>query len=537
MEESMKKQKCVCVVLLVALLVLQLAALVYTGGRKKSLHIDEYYSYILSNSYATDRISHTPEVWNEWITGADFSEFLSVEPGEAFAYGRVYRNNSLDAHPPLFYFLLHTVCSLARGSSSLWLGLGLNIALTLATQILLFFLARRSMKSDFWALLPVAIYGGMGAFFDNTLFIRMYPLLTFFTVLTLLLHHRLLQKPESRANAAWCFLVTFLGIFTQYYFAIPAFFLAAAYCIFLLARKKWKSLAFYAGGMLLSVALVFVLYPAGIAQITGSGTNNVGKEVMSNLFDFSGWAGALRSMTRQILNLAFSGLTPGKWLWLALGGSAIVLSCFLGRKQEAEAAPHGGLLLCLCGIGAASVALISHISGAFVYVRYVYHLFPLFGLCAALLLQWVASKFRLKSWVLVAAALAILCSSTITFAAKDSCAYLFRSKASNYEKLLDAIGDRPVVILNNGTTYQPTGLMGLILQLDRVYMANHSQMDDINAILPSGEETVFILLTDQYWSQGLDGDATMTGILEAADALSEYEKIGTCDFSAVYLAR
>lgn len=531
----MNQKKWICGILLAALLCLQLIALVYTGTRKQGMHIDEYYSYILSNSYHTDRISHAPDYWNTWRSGSDFREFLAVEPGEEFAYDRVYYNNTLDAHPPLFYFLLHTVCSLVPGSSDLWLGVGLNIVLTLATQLCLFFLARAVTKSDLWALVAVAAYGGMGAFFDNTLFIRMYPLLTLLTVLTVWLHYRLLQKPESRKRAAWCFAVTFLGIFTQYYFAVFAFLLAAAYCLWRLLQKDWKGLIFYAGGMLLAVGLVFAVYPAGITQITGSETNNVGKEVMGNLLDLSGWPRAAWSLTRQSFRLAFAGLKPLGWLWVALGAAALALSFLLGRKEQ-QPAPRLGRALCFCAIVAGAVLLIAHISGAFVYVRYVYNLFPLFALAAVLLLQWVASKLRLNRRVLAAAAVLILLGGTVTFAAQDSCTYLFRS--DNNAKLLEFCEGRPVVILGNGTTYHSTGNLGLILELDRVYMADYSQMEDINAILPEAENgAVFIVLTDRYWSQGLDGDATMTEVVAQCDALEEYEKIGTCSFSTVYLAQ
>jgi len=533
-----KKNRYVCAAVLVTLLVLQLAALIYTGARKQDLHIDEYYSYILSNSYETDRISHATQVWNTWLSGEDFRDFLSVEPGEGFAYDRVYYNNSLDAHPPLFYFLLHTVCSLAPGSSSMWLGLGMNIVLTLGTQLCLFFLARSLLKSDLWALLPVAIYGGMGAFFDNTLFIRMYPLLTLFTVLTVWLHYRLTEKPESRARAAWCFAVTFLGIFTQYYFAVLSFLIAAAYCLWRLCKRDWKGLAFYAVGMVLAVALVFVLYPAGISQITGSETNNVGKEVMGNLLDFSGWPGAARSMARQILRVSFSGLKPLAALWLCLSAVALTLSFLLRKKEVRQPLPGLGIMLCLGGLAAGTAVLIAHISGSFVYVRYVYNLFPLFALAAALVLRWIAGKLRLRGWVLVGAALVILCGGTLTFAANDTCEYLFRDRGQNHARLLEACEGRPVIVLNNGTTYHPTGNLGLILQLEQVYMADHSEMADINAILPEAENgAVFIVLTDRYWSQGLDGDAAMRQIVADSLALTEYEKLGTCSFSTVYLAQ
>ena len=46
-----------------------------------------------------------------------------------FDYASVYYNQTQDVHPPLFYFLLHTVCSLFPGSFTKWTGLGMNFVL------------------------------------------------------------------------------------------------------------------------------------------------------------------------------------------------------------------------------------------------------------------------------------------------------------------------------------------------------------------------------------------------------------------------
>ncbi|MDO4742669.1 MAG: hypothetical protein Q4B04_01365, partial [bacterium] len=103
------------IILLIVVLVIQTTALVHMGFEKRGLHIDEVYSYILSNSHDSAKIIYENQVWTKWLSGDDFKKFVTVEKGEQFSYGKVYYNNTLDAHPPLFYFLLHTVCSLFPG--------------------------------------------------------------------------------------------------------------------------------------------------------------------------------------------------------------------------------------------------------------------------------------------------------------------------------------------------------------------------------------------------------------------------------------
>lgn len=185
------------VLLFVVILLIQILALGYTGTHRQGLHIDEHYSYILSNSYDADRISNASEVWNKWVNGNTFYDFLTVEKGEQFTYQTVYENNAKDAHPPMFYFLLHTICSFIPGIWSPWIGMIMNILLILLTQVVLYKLSRELMGNTLLAIVPVAIYGGMQVFVDTALFIRMYPLMTLITVLLVWQHYHLLTKEKK----------------------------------------------------------------------------------------------------------------------------------------------------------------------------------------------------------------------------------------------------------------------------------------------------------------------------------------------------
>ena len=46
-------------------------------------------------------------------------------------YKYVYDLQSYDVHPPVYYFMLHTVCSVMPGVFSMWQGIGLNILFSL----------------------------------------------------------------------------------------------------------------------------------------------------------------------------------------------------------------------------------------------------------------------------------------------------------------------------------------------------------------------------------------------------------------------
>ncbi len=99
--------------------------MLYFGSLKKGMHFDECFSYFNTNNsvgrQAYDR---------DFVTREDILKDFYVKPGEEFNYSYVVKLQSYDVHPPVFYILLHTVCSFMPGIFSMWQGLGLNILYT-----------------------------------------------------------------------------------------------------------------------------------------------------------------------------------------------------------------------------------------------------------------------------------------------------------------------------------------------------------------------------------------------------------------------
>ena len=545
----MKQRNSACniigAILLTVVLIIQAVCLVLVASKKQGMHIDENYSFILSNSYDATKISYDEQVWNTWLSGDSFRKYLVVEEGEQFSYGKVYYNNTQDAHPPLYYFLLHTVCSFFPKEYTPWFGLGLNIVLILIAQILLFSLAKEFTGSSLWGVVPVALYGGMMAFVDTTLFIRMYALLSLLTVLLLFAHYRLIKNPYKKRALLGCFAVTFLGIFTQYYFTFIAFFIAVASCIWLFYRHDFKQLLIYAGGMLFSVLLVFIVYPAGITQITGSETNNVGNEVWGNLFNFSGWKTALVSMYNQAYPLIVSGILDYKWVVIGIAVTAFLLSCLLRRKgrdfkqSESNWKKTVPFVVILFAVLIATVALVSHISGKFIYIRYVYNLFPVLALAVSICIWLIAEVLKLHKNILAIGIIAVWLLGSVGIVQNSRCSYLYTTRAARDQEIMEYSEDRPLVLLNNGSTYHPTSLLHFLLESDQVFLGNYNKVSNIEEIFSQvdcNNGVVVIVLTDQYWSSGLDGENVLTELVSECSKLDYYEQIGVCDFSTAYLA-
>ena len=544
-KEMLVTQKKLVLLIFSFLLIFQVFTYVQIARDKKEFHIDEIYTYILSNSYDADRVANADEYFDVWRDGEDFNEFITVQPGERFAYDKVYRNNSLDAHPPLFYFFVHTLSSLFPNRFSKWFVLSINILAFVISQIFLFRLSLKIFGKNMWALVPAAVYGGTLLAIDTVNFMRMYILLTMFTVILAYIHYNLLTRDIRARDYILCFAVTFLGVFTQYYFAVSAFFMAAAFCIWLLANKKIKSLVFYALCMLSGVVLVFGVYPAGIKQITGSSTNNIGNEVARSILDFSNFSTRFQEFTDNLKEGAFLGVNQKKWLivYIVIASAMLSVALYKNRTDEQEnqpcRKPLWALVVCLAAIVFLTIATISHTSGSYSYVRYVYHIVPLVCLTAALLLYLALSYAPVKSQVIAVGLVLAFVFSTSSLAANKSATYLYRDYADNLKtKIIAECKDKPLIVVNNSSNYFLTANLTVFNKCNNVYVLVLDDDTDIDSVLSQKQSKgyVFMVLTDGNWSKGFDGDKVMTDFVEKSNIISSYSRYSICRFGTVYTA-
>lgn len=314
-----KKFQIKYIIVLSVILIAQLVVLFYYGDRKSGFHEDELYSYYSSNKTAGLFVND-----GKWMTGEEFYHELAVLPGEQFRYGVVKQMQSWDVHPPLYYYLLHTVCSLTSGVFSKWQGISVNLVGFVLSFWLLAYVSyllavyplsaardvteeRKVMLQKRGYLLAVftcLIWGFGAAVISGVLFIRMYQWLTVFVLLCLCLHLRYLrtirQTQEStdeirsggegttdrkmRSFREWSFfpalgITVFLGFLTQYYYIIFHFFLGAGFCLYLLKEKEWKRLLAYVGTCAVSLGSALLYYPSALSHIFRGyrGTEAVGE--------------------------------------------------------------------------------------------------------------------------------------------------------------------------------------------------------------------------------------------------------------------
>lgn len=310
---------------------LSLAVNLYYCFQKAGFHEDEYYTYFSSNRsiglYQPDR---------EWQDDLTILTEFTVKPGERFNYGLVKLVQSWDVHPPLYYYIFHTVCSFFPLEFTKWSGLITN----LIAFLLSFFLFNRILQMlelpDYLRLTILAFWGMNPQTVSATIFIRMYAWLTVFILLCAMGHIAMIMRISRESwhvnyytnlisgkfdlrvigelNGARfvvfylipLVIINFLGFLTQYFYLF--FFVPIGFCftIWLVFWKNdLKKAAYYVISCVISMAFAVLYYPASLHQLFGGYR---GTEAAGSLFDLGNSFMRISFFGGLLNDFVFSGL-------------------------------------------------------------------------------------------------------------------------------------------------------------------------------------------------------------------------------------
>lgn len=348
------------------ILILQMLTALIFCAKKSGFHYDEYYSYYSSNVtlglVPTDR---------EWKSQEELLGEFQVLEGQRFRYRDVVRMQTYDVHPPFYYLLLHTVCSLTPGVFTKWSGLVLNLIFFGISWCLLGKLtlelvsaawsweeetaqgrkagetvqgrkagetARGRKAGEAAAAAVCLLYGFNPAVLSGIMLVRMYMLLGTFVLFATWLHVRALARNRRGAGFYIPLMISvYLGFLTHYYFAVYLFFLAAAmefYLLFETAESKslgqrWKDCMIYAAAVIGAMAAAVLCYPACLGHIF---RGYRGTEAMGEFFNLGNTLGRLRFFTGLLNEYVFGSLLPAVVLALLL--LAVTIGALARIKHE-----------------------------------------------------------------------------------------------------------------------------------------------------------------------------------------------------------
>ena len=278
-------------IIFIFIVAVQIAICIHYAKYKTNLFVDEIWTFNLANNYYSPFIGSAAEYMNRWIDSKFWLQVLSVQPGEEFSYGSVFYNQAQDVHPPLYYMIIHTVCSFFPQQFSIWFGVVPNLFFFIGTQIILIKISNKLFEDKWIAILPCVIYGFSWGGINSVIFIRMYMLLTFFAVFSFFIHMLLWEYYNNYAKLKAeyliiLFLITICGFLTQYYYAVFAFFMFLLLSLSFFIKKDYNAFFKYILINVSSLITAIAIFPAFLQQMF-SGYRGV--EAINNFYRTQFW--------------------------------------------------------------------------------------------------------------------------------------------------------------------------------------------------------------------------------------------------------
>ena len=524
--------------LLLALL-LVLAVSLHLADRKNGMFIDEIYTYGLSNSHYAPFL---PDVAGGELEGATLTrqqllDYVTVGDEASLPdLGSVYYNQVNDVHPPLYYWLFHLVSCLTPGVFSKWTGLILDLLLYLMTLIALYRLCVRLFGSRLGATGAVLLYGLSALGLSTMLMIRMYVLMTLFTVLLALWIAELLEKEKP----LWYVLIglsVFLGLLTQYYFVFYAFFVCAAAVFYFAARRQWKPLFRFALSAFAGVGLLLLVFPACIDHLTADKLVSGG-----NALEQLSVVSQYRDRLLLFFHEAVHGMKAAVLAALGLAALLLVLWKRLVKAGGERPLPWRSLVILIPAFVAfAVVALISPVPEQ----RYIYNLAPIFaasvGLLLALLERSLEALPRKTLWQ--SGALLALAALCLLLAWRQPPKYLYpqdpcyEDTYAEYDALAAAHGDAPCVYLT--AYFSPlTQDLGELVYFEDVFVTADPDSPALDDYLAQreGDSCVVYIDVSKAWSSGFEPEEMLPALLASTD-YSSFQPLYENGLSVTYLLR
>jgi hypothetical protein len=262
---------------------------VFYGFMKSGFHEDEYYTY-----YSTNRSLGLYQPDREWQDRQTILDEFVVKKGEGFNYGLVKLVQSWDVHPPFYYFIFHTACSLVPEQFTKWTGIITNL-LAFGIAFLLLCLLMERLKLPFFVEVMTLVFWGMNPqTVSCNMLIRMYAWLGAAVIACALFHVRLIQDFDNNSLEFKDFglksllpimITSYIGFLIQYFyifFFVSIGVMVAAWIFFV--RKDLKNALIYVGGCAISLGLAVITYPSALSHMFGGYR---GGDASGSLFDWS----------------------------------------------------------------------------------------------------------------------------------------------------------------------------------------------------------------------------------------------------------
>jgi len=262
------------IIILSLIILIGMIKLIYLFSLRDGHHVDETWSYGYANSFFMPHVFggyYDYEIRNlgEWVKGEEFKDYITVSYDERFRFDSVMYNKQDDLSPVLYAFILHFVCSLFPETFSWTYAFVISLFFYVPSVILVYSISKEFTGSENGGLLCSLFYIFSGCGTANFLYLRVYHLMTFLSLLLFWVMYQIYSGKKDKKPVLYVSLVAvvLLGCLTHYYYLVIAFFITAYFAIGLLIKKKFKRFISLISVTLGSVVLYFIIYRPALNKL------------------------------------------------------------------------------------------------------------------------------------------------------------------------------------------------------------------------------------------------------------------------------
>ncbi len=254
---------------------------IFTISHKMAYFQDEILSYCLANNNEVEvTMNHLSKntIGNEtkmkvmqnyaYVPASSaFARLTSVPADGRFNFANVWKNQADDTHPPLFYLLLHIICSFFPGVFSKWFAGAINILFSLGILYAARKLVSQLTDNKFILAAVSLMLVFSSAILNSAACFRMYIMATFFVTLQTALFLQQTDKPVTGKFCLKIAAVTFFGTLTHYYCIFYIVLLSAIFGIQRLYDKDFKGTVCFSAAQFCGGLAACAVFPAVLTHI------------------------------------------------------------------------------------------------------------------------------------------------------------------------------------------------------------------------------------------------------------------------------
>lgn len=492
----------------------QLCALEYFGKQKSFLMCDELFTYTSSNNA---EIQAFDMPLNEWLDRDWYLSQGAAMEGHTFEYAIPYRNQAADVHPPLYYILMHTLCSFVPGQIVFALGTRLNIFFMLGCTLLLYLLATEVFGRREIGLVTAALFGITYGACNMVLFVRMYTMMTFIALAHVYVYLRFLEEKRLTWKHWLLFGSTLiLGVLTHYYFILLAFFLAAWYFVKFWMQKRFKEECFFHVSIEVCALISLVIFPPMWNHIFN---DYRGEEAREALVGMGGFGGRLKAMLRFLDAQLFGG-----WLWLLLMAGVILLVIY-GIKYKNFPLRELKKLFPILFMTGGYFVLVTKIA-PYATDRYLMPIYPFVYLIAVGGLCWLLGKLIPQKPAVAVCAIAFL-GLSVGSLSKGAPGYAFTDFKQHLEQAREYSDRYCVYIDREYNWWEYYGVIQLLKEYKGFYCISYAAItDDIQTGMEAleDENDVIVFVGDSELNEEITAYIQDTVGAQRMTLLDEYNR-------------